>query len=264
MHIKNRILIFILGCFSFSILGGYLINAKIEAGGLVFIISPFLFSLILNISNRKENRFSFLKFNFKGNIKWYFLSILLYPVALIFIISIGRLIHFTTLNFEKSTLLFHTILIEFIPRMIFAFFEEMGWRGFLELEFKRKGVHAIKRHFYIGIIWALWHLPFIFATAYTTIPYAIFIPTFILGVIILSFIYGYLLQKTNSIWAGVFFHGISNTLAWSIISSKFAVFSNPLLVNISPESVLGLLIFGSIAFIFFKKNKQLDSFVTIG
>ncbi len=254
MYAKNRILIFIAGCFSFSVLGAFLLSAKIEAGGLVFILGPFLFAMALILSKKQEKKFSFLAFNFNGNSSSYFLSILLYPMALLFFISIGSLLQLTKFNFDKSTLLFNSILLEFFPRMIFAFLEEMGWRGFLESEFKKANIPSIQRHFYIGIVWALWHLPFIFTSNYTTIPYGIFIPTFILGVIFLSFIYGFLLQKTNSIWAGVFFHGISNTLAWAVISSNFAFFSNPILVNISPESILGLLFFGSIVFFLFSKK----------
>ena len=124
MNSKNRILIFIAGCFSFSVLGGFLLHAKVEAGGLVFILGPFLFAMALILSRKTESRFSFLQFNFKGNSKNYFLSIVLYPIALLFIIGIGNLLQLTKINFDKSTLLFHSILIEFFSRMIFAFFEE--------------------------------------------------------------------------------------------------------------------------------------------
>ncbi len=254
MKSATKIIIFIFGCFLFSIVGGVLLNQNNEVGGLLFISGPLLFSILLTYFSHKQKRFSFLKFNFSGNAKWYLISFLLYPIVVTTIIFIGNLNDITVIYFENKHILIQTILTQLLLRFVFAFAEEVGWRGFLETELKTQNYSNNTRHIFVGIVWALWHLPFILATPYTSIPYAIFIPTFILGVIVLSFIYGFLFEKTKSIWAGVLFHGLANTIAWSIIDSKFLLIKNPIVANISPESILGLLFFGGIAILTRRHN----------
>ena len=160
----------------------------------------------------------------------------------------------TIFNSNNMGLFAATFLAQLLPRFSFAFFEEMGWRGYLEAEFIKLNLGYFKRHLIVGLVWAVWHLPFILYMSSSNLPYSIFIPMFFTGVVVLAFILGQLLEKTGSIWPGIIFHGMSNTVAWAVLSSKIVVVNNPILFNITPESVLGILLFATIAYLIIRKR----------
>ncbi len=86
-------------------------------------------------------------------------------------------------------------MAQFIPRMLFALAEEWGWRGYLEPRLTALHVPDVPRHLFVGVIWALWHFPLILSTDYTTMPYFIFLPLFVIGVVVAAIVYGQLRKK---------------------------------------------------------------------
>jgi len=249
-RIKRNILIYIIGVYSLSITGGLITAGGNGAGGLVFITGPIIMMVLLRLFGGDGWRDAGLKLNLKRSWGWYLFSLLLFPVIFTIIISLGIISGITTLNGSPASLLplFLTgFVAQLIPRTFFAMFEEWGWRGYLEPRLVTLGIPDLKRHLFVGLIWAIWHFPFFLSTNYIDIDYRIFFPMFIIGVLILAVVYGQIRKKSNTVWSVVLLHGISNTIAWVVNDTNLININNKVLANITPESVFGIMLWGLVA-----------------
>ncbi|MEP6762936.1 MAG: CPBP family intramembrane glutamic endopeptidase [Gemmatimonadaceae bacterium] len=102
-----------------------------------------------------------------------------------------------------------------IPTLLF---EELGWRGFLVPElakFMSFGSVAICS----GVVWALFHYPFLLAPAYaTTTPTPTSMIAFTVAIIAASFPLAWLRLRTGSIWPSVLFHAAHNAFVNDVLS----------------------------------------------
>ena len=175
----------------------------------------------------------------KGNVKTY-LAALLLPVlltiigaALFFLLfpdrfgmafeKIARQMRDNGIQLSDNLILLIIIAqmlaaIIFAPflNMLFALGEELGWRGFLFPELKKK-TSSVKAIFASGIIWGVWHAPITamghnFGFGYPGFPW-----TGILAMIIFCTFTGaflaYITEKTASIWPAALCHGAINAVA---------------------------------------------------
>jgi len=105
---------------------------------------------------------------------------------------------------------------------IFAFGEEIGWRGLLYRELKNLGFW--KYSFFSGIIWGIWHFPLIFhGHNYPKHP---FLGSFMMIIFtaLLSPLINFIRIKSKSVIACSIFHGMINALA--SISIAFVIGNN--------------------------------------
>lgn len=177
--IKRNIVAYIIGVLFLATIGGVITASGNEIGGLVFIISPILMMVLLRSFGGDGWKDAGLSPNIKENWHWYLFSLLVYPVIMTMIIVLGIILGVTKVNGNLNSLLpvfIAGFAVQLIPRMIFAMFEEWGWRGYLEPRFVALGIPDTRRHLFVGSVWALWHFPLILSTDYTEIPYAIFFP----------------------------------------------------------------------------------------
>lgn len=107
----------------------------------------------------KSEFLKLFKRGFKWKAKWYYwLFILCYPVAIVFMTMMirGESIDLVSINgavFWSSVLLFATPLF-----LGGGFGEEYGWRGFMLPELMKKH-NALYASLIIGVFWFLWHVP---------------------------------------------------------------------------------------------------------
>ncbi len=248
--IKRNVVIYIIGSLTLAIIGGVIIAGGNEAGGLIFIISPILMMLLLRFFGGDGWRDAGLGLNMKQSWGWYLFSLLTFPIVFTVLITLGVISGVTTLNGSLTALipLFLTgFTVQLIPRTIFALFEEWGWRGYLEPRLAALGVPDLKRHLFVGVIWAVWHFPLILSTDYTDINYLIFFPMFVIGVLVLAVVFGQIRKNSNSVWPGVLLHGMGNTIGWVVINSNLITINNKVLANFTPESVFGIVLWGIVA-----------------
>jgi membrane protease YdiL (CAAX protease family) len=127
--------------------------------------------------------------------------------------------------------------------------EEFGWRGYLQPRlFPGKPVLAAIA---TGIIWAVWHYPLIFRGYNYGADYAVGSVVFIGFCILISFIFGWLVEKTGSIWSSSLAHSATNAIGGSLTLLLFGA-TNPTVVSYAgllafpPFLVvcLGVLLFG--------------------
>jgi hypothetical protein len=134
---------------------------------------------------------------FGTSIKWSIIMSVI-PIILLLIIGVsnkqGDNIHYFGLMAGLST-------------FIYCFFEEIGWRGYLEQELK--DLSEFKKVLIIAILWYLWHLSFLRNP--NLIQNIMFFGWLILG----SWGLGKIIKLTKSLFAVTCFHMIINILLFN-------------------------------------------------
>ena len=94
---------------------------------------------------------------------------------------------------------------------IFAFGEELGWRGFLLYQFRK--MSFVKASVIIGFIWGIWHAPLIMmGHNYPEHPYfGVFM--MVIWCILVTPIITYFTIKSKSVLAAAILHGTTNATA---------------------------------------------------
>lgn len=248
--IKRNIAIYIIGVLLLSAIGGVVTASGNESGGVIFIIGPILMTVLLRFFGGDAWKDAGLSLNIKVSWPWYLFSLLVYPIIITMVIVLGSVLGLTQINGNLSSLLSTFgagFAAQFLPRMIFALFEEWGWRGYLEPRLVALGVPDVRRHWFVGIVWALWHFPLVLSTPYTEIPYALFFPLFMVAIILTAIVYGQLRKASGTVWTAVVMHGIGNAFGWAILQSNSLTFNNKLLANPAPEGIFSITIIGLLA-----------------
>lgn len=143
-------------------------------------------------------------------------------------------------------------LINFPLRLFVAAGEEFGWRGVLvpnlarAADFKRVALLP-------GAIWALWHYPDILFFDYNVGTPPIFALTcFSISLIGLGVFLSWLRLASNSVWPAVVFHGVHNSVIFSIFDR--ATGRDAVTVYITTEFGMGLAVAGVvIGYLFWTK-----------
>ena len=256
---KRNIVIYIVGVLLLAILGGLLTRTTgSDVGGLLFILGPILMMILLRFVGGDGWQDVGLRLKLKESWHWYLFSLLAYPVTIALVLGLGVILGLTTVASYLNTLLSTLIagvVAQFIPRMLFALFEEWGWRGYLEPRLAALHVPDLPRHLFVGVIWALWHVPLILSTDYTTIPYLIFLQLFVMGVVVAAIVYGQIRKYSGTVWTAVLMHGAANTVAWAILQSNLVTIENKVVANFTPESLLVIILWGACGWWLLSKRK---------
>jgi len=155
---------------------------------------------------------------------------------------------FTSLPLPGWGLLLLTLILSVIPgitlNLLFAFGEELGWRGLMMEETRKWGY--VPSALFMGLCWGLWHAPLVLqGHNYPDFPYwGIFMMC--LFCISISLVMNLLAQKGGTIFGAAAFHGVVNAIAG--VSPLVIINGNPLLG--SSVGIAGVLA-GICIFIFF-------------
>ena len=202
-------------------------------GLLLWVASPLIVSVVLRLVFRSWKDAG-LKFNFRKNLKWYLLSILFFPAAILLVLTAGRLCGLTdTSNFSIETF-FGVLLSTAVFTIVKNFFEEFAWRGFLTSKLAGMKINRLGVHLVTGLIWGSWHLPYYLGlldkavfNQYTSINIAVFIILTVISMMIASILFGELRLVTGSIWPPVILHTVSNLLITTLLTEGLIGFKGP-------------------------------------
>jgi membrane protease YdiL (CAAX protease family) len=126
----------------------------------IWLILPLITTLLLRIFAGDGWKDIGLKLNFKGNIRWYIISIIIFPLVMVFILILGKIFGWINFaNFRTEAYLagfFGTLIVNFIKN----FFEESVWRGYLTAKLLKTKIKDIWLYLIIGGVWGIWHLPY--------------------------------------------------------------------------------------------------------
>ncbi|MFW5487766.1 MAG: lysostaphin resistance A-like protein [Desulfovibrio sp.] len=129
-----------------------------------------------------------------------------------------------------------------VPASLILFGEEFGWRGYLQRRiFTRNPLVAAV---ITGIIWSLWHLP-LNLRGYNFPGHPVLgMVTFTVGCILLSIIYGWLRERSGSIWPVCLAHASTNAVGASLVLLAVPAYSG---VSVAFLGVLGWIPLGLLA-----------------
>jgi hypothetical protein len=82
-------------------------------------------------------------------------------------------------------------------------------------------------HVLVGLIWGLWHIPYLAAiTPYTTEGMFTLLPRFLLGAIAVSIVYGEIRLLTNSVWPAVLMQTAGGMFVGALMLDDFITISS--------------------------------------
>jgi len=121
-----------------------------------------------------------------------------------------------------------SMLVASIIGIIFAFGEELGWRGFLQNKLFTR-MRITPGVIILGLIWGFWHLPVnLMGYQPTANPQLSALVIFPLFTICLSFIFAWFYIKSKSIFLVSFLHSANNTINAPLIEKILVPKGNPL------------------------------------
>jgi len=249
MKAINRTTLFLTLIFviSFSLAGIYKlaggdISNKISYAilGAAYMFIPMISAIIVHRFVHQE-KVSDLLINFKIN-KWFFIAWGIMPILAFSTFGVSLLFPNITyapemsgmferfegmmtpeqveeMNQSIETLPFDPIWISLLQGLfagitinaVFAFGEELGWRGFLLKEFKE--MSFLKASLFIGFIWGIWHTPLILmGHNYPEHP-QIGVLMMTIWCILLTPFFIYITIKSKSVIAAAIMHGTLNATA---------------------------------------------------
>ncbi|MEQ9405472.1 MAG: CPBP family intramembrane glutamic endopeptidase [Cyclobacteriaceae bacterium] len=206
---------------------------------LLLMWMPGIAGLIMRVWN-KEGLFSGLSWNPLKSLKWILLAAAV-PFAidvlsvLLTLLFGGAVFEETFLTIEKGMVQIRGVAMifgaaeqpwyVFIPNfllsyfvgvlfysLLFAFGEELGWRGYLQKHWAPK--NDLYAFLIVGIIWGLWHLPGILL-GHNFPEYPVFGGLILMPVTTIAFsvCFGILFNRKFAIWVPAVFHGAVNISA---------------------------------------------------
>jgi uncharacterized protein len=222
---RSRIVTFLVLTFALSSVFYYLIitagrMGMLYVGGLMWC--PGVAALITKLVFQKNLRGIGWGW---GKTRWQALSYILPPLlalvvyAVVWLTGIGGYTEETLqANMARETgreLPFVLILLllstaGFLPSMVFALGEEIGWRGLLVPELARI-TSFTKTALISGAVWSIYHYPLILFSEYnsgTPKVYALIVFTWM--VVASSYIYAWFRLKSGSVWTAVILHASHN------------------------------------------------------
>ncbi|MGZ7149144.1 CPBP family glutamic-type intramembrane protease [Bacillus sp. BC08] len=226
-HIKLHLIIFVLIVLASGWIGVFLdslLTDQPEGNSLgmgLWLILPFFVSILLRVLSRDWHDFG-IKPNLKGNFKWYFVAILIYPFVTLITISLALSFGVVNIsNFEMSSLC-SLILMSTIGNFIKNIFEEFSWRGYLTPKLIELKLNDWLIYLVSGFIWALWHAAY----------YIVFLPNeyfesisrlnmLLSGCILMvcwSIMYVEIYRLTKSVWPCVFMHALEDAVPTVLVT----------------------------------------------
>jgi membrane protease YdiL (CAAX protease family) len=202
-------------------------------GLLLFLLLPFLGVFLLRGFGKDGWADFGLRLNFKGNLGWHALALLVFPVAIALTLLLGALfgvVSFEGLVNKGGGALFSALAIGLAGSFFKNIAEEFAWRGYLTPRFKSLGLGDLSNHLLTGLLWGLWHVPYWmfllgpeFIREYTGQSMAGFILWGMVGIFPLSIVLGELRLKTGSLWPAILTHTVLNAINPQLLHGGFVI-----------------------------------------
>ncbi len=210
-----KVAAFIILVLVFAFLGPVL-GGKPSNPGLGFVlwgIAPALTALILRLATRDWKDTGF-KPNFRKSWRLWLLVILAVPALTILNTILGILSGAASVRDYDFAKYLPMVLAGLVVFTVFAFFEETGWRGYLVPKLAASGLNDFISYLIIGLVWSIWHLPYITDLAWIYNPgnYTVFIGLFFTNMIAYSVVYYEIRLASRSVWPAVLLHALTNAL----------------------------------------------------
>lgn len=215
-------------------------------GMLIWIIAPLGVSFLLRAFAGDGWKDLGIRPAIKGNILWYIISILVYPICFTLILVIGLAFDVVSLPDFSSVLFVQAFAFILVQQATKNIFEEFAWRGYLAPKMYKLRLNVFVAHIVVGLIWGAWHLPYLRAISpHTTESLATLIPRFLAGAIAVSIVYGEIRILTNSVWPAVLMHTVGGAFVGVLLLKELIKMKDGMEFLFSPaiEGVLSIVLF---------------------
>ncbi|MEW5939574.1 MAG: CPBP family intramembrane glutamic endopeptidase [Chloroflexota bacterium] len=194
-------------------------------GFVLWGVAPLLVSLLMRAVTRDWSDLG-IKPVIGGNIRWYIVSLLAIPALMVLALLVGVLLSVASITGFSLTDFLRTVLAALPIFLIFAIFEEVGWRGYLSPKLASLRINRYLAAALVAVVWSSWHLPYIreLSWVYNSEDLATFIPRFYLTCIALSVVYGEIRNVTATFWPAVLMHAVANSFGHPL-SAEYVTFA---------------------------------------
>lgn len=211
-------------------------------GQLIWIVTPVIAMIALRSFTADGWKDFGWRLNLRGNAGWYAGSILFYPAIGTTVVLVCRQMGW--LSGEILSYAFMgAVAASLLPSLAKNVFEEFAWRGYLAPRLLTMGHHRLFAHAYTGVIWGAWHFPYLHLFVETSEAMLTFIPRLLLGMIVVSIVYGEIRWRTNSVWPAVLMHTFGNAFIDTMILKTYIIV-DPHHFSLAMPSPEGLLTIG--------------------
>lgn len=181
------------------------------------MMGPAIAAFVTRLITKEGMADSMLKFNIKGNVKYYVL-----PFAVLLCVSViaavclpilaGEEFYFGN-DLKETLLMLVNVVFACVMLCGLYFGEEYGWRGYLYPKLE-KLFGTWKALLITGIIWGVWHTPILlkghnFGTDIPLFPVSNIL-LMCVACIFIAPVFTFFTKKTNSVWPAVLAHGFVN------------------------------------------------------
>lgn len=184
------------------------------------------------------------KKNRPANIGGWLLFILLYPIVLF---SAALLVTWIltgfTGEFNWGVLPLWFLPVFFLFQCTTSGMEEFGWRGYLQPLLQTRYT-AEQACFRVGVLWSVWHYPFLIYLNYSAGTTAILLTLvgFTLLTIPQAYVLGWLFNSTRNVWLCVILHAWANTASSYLLAASPLPLVTPIAVAIGTWLVANYLV----------------------
>lgn len=197
-------------------------------GMAIWLVLPLLTALVIILISRFSWKELGLKPNFKGNIKWYLASILIFPVVTAIVMLIGA----ATNWIDLSAFALRPFIVAFGSTMFVNFiidiFEETAWRGYLTSQLLKLNLNDWKLYLIVGCVWTAWHIPYYLvflpeADLHAVMPVsrAVYIVVAFTTFLCWTVMFTELFRVTKSVWPCVLLHTVEDSLINLLVISGY-------------------------------------------
>ena len=181
-------------------------------GFIIWGTAPLLVSLLMRTVTRDWSDF-WGKPAIGKNIQWYVVSLLAYPLVMVLALLMGILTSVSSVFGFSLGQYLQTALTAVPIFLIFAVFEEIGWRGYLAPKLVSLGINPYLSAALLAVVWTAWHVPYLreLTWVYDAEDLIAFIPRYYLVLFAFSIVYGEIRSITATFWPAVLMHAISNS-----------------------------------------------------
>lgn len=200
-------------------------------GMLLWLVAPLLATLCLRAFAGDGWYDTGIKPLFRGNVKWYVVSLLIFPVLTLAIISIGNVFGWITFSGFNVSLFLQLFALALIYNFFKNIPEEFVWRGYLTPKLASLKINDFSLYLIVGLIWGVWHIPYYLyfldsetIKGFTSLSLEVFIPLCIVTTIAWAIVFVEIWFLTRSVWPVVLMHMVEDAFVNTLVlDSSFQI-----------------------------------------
>ncbi|QPQ29624.1 CPBP family intramembrane glutamic endopeptidase [Lysinibacillus sp. JNUCC 51] len=232
----------------------------------IWLVFPLLTTILLRVFAGDGWRDIGLLPNLKGNIKWYIVSLLVYPVITSIVLLLSYIfgwMDFSNFNLDVLVSVFvGGLLIQFVKN----FFEESVWRGYLTSKLSSLKVNEFWLYFIVGGVWGAWHIPYFLvflseSDIFSVLPVNrwLFALIGIVTMICWTVMYTEIYLMTKSIWPLVLMHMTEDALVNPLILDGYIKIAQGKEFLVSPTAgIITTMLYLMVGCLLRTKRKKLE------